>query len=106
MTTFDNREKGFENKFAHDAEMGFKAQARAVKQLCLWAAGEIGKSGEDAVDYAKTRMSGWLTPGSGDVVAQIAADIAAAKPAVAETAVRAKYGELMQLAQKQILEEG
>jgi hypothetical protein len=106
MTTFDNREKGFENKFAHDAEMGFKAQARAVKQLCLWAAGETGKTGDEAVDYAKTRMAAWLTPGSGDVIARIAADVAAAKPIVTESAVRAKFGEFMAQAQKQILEEG
>jgi hypothetical protein len=106
MTTFDNREKGFENKFAHDAELGFKAQARAVKQLCLWAAGETGKTGDEAVDYAKGRMAGWLTPGSGDVVALVAADIAAVKSTVTEAAVRAKFGEFMSQAQKQLLEEG
>jgi hypothetical protein len=106
MTTFDNREKGFENKFAHDAEMGFKAQARAIKQLSLWAAGETGKSGEDAVEYAKGRMAEWLKPGAGDIVAKIAADVTAAKPAMTEAAVRAKFGEIVTLAQKQILEEG
>ena len=48
MTTFDDRENAFENKFAHDAEMQFKAEARRNKLLGLWAADLMGKSGDDA----------------------------------------------------------
>jgi hypothetical protein len=106
MTTFDNREKGFENKFAHDAEMSFKAQARATNFLCLWAAKEMGKTGDDVVAYAKERLGEWLKPGDGDMVARVAADIAAVRPTATEAAVRAKYGEFMQQAQKQLLDEG
>ena len=53
MSTFDDRENAFENKFAHDAEMQFKAEARANKLLGLWAAELMGKSAEDAAEYAK-----------------------------------------------------
>ena len=53
MTTFDDREHAFENKFAHDAEMQFKAEARRNKLLGLWAAELMGKSADDAADYAK-----------------------------------------------------
>ena len=53
MSTFDDRENAFENKFAHDAEMQFKADARRNKLLGLWAADLMGKSGDDAADYAK-----------------------------------------------------
>ncbi|NBQ49447.1 MAG: DUF1476 domain-containing protein [Marivivens sp.] len=52
MSTFDDREKAFEDKFAHDAEMQFKAEARRNKLLGLWAAELLGKSGEDANAYA------------------------------------------------------
>ena len=45
MTTFNDREKGFENKFAHDAEMQFRAHARTNKMLGLWAASLLGKTG-------------------------------------------------------------
>ena len=45
MSTFDRREEGFENKFAHDQELQFKALARANKLLGLWAAQQLGKSG-------------------------------------------------------------
>ncbi len=53
MTTFDDRENAFENKFAHDAEMQFRAEARRNKLVGLWAAGLLGKSGDDAAAYAK-----------------------------------------------------
>lgn len=52
MTTFDERERAFEAKYAHDAEMQFKAEARRNRLLGLWGAGVLGKSGEDALTYA------------------------------------------------------
>jgi len=52
MTTFDKREQGFEAKFAHDEELMFKAAARSNKLLGLWAAGELGLSGDAATAYA------------------------------------------------------
>ena len=52
MTTFDKREQGFEAKFAHDEEFMFKAAARSNKLLGLWAAGELGLSGDAASAYA------------------------------------------------------
>ena len=48
MSTFDDRENAFENKFAHDAEMQFKADARHNKLLGLWAAKMMGKYEENA----------------------------------------------------------
>jgi len=43
MSGFDDRENAFENKFAHDAEMQFKAEARRNKLVGLWAAELMGK---------------------------------------------------------------
>ena len=51
MTTFDDRESGFEAKFAHDADMQFRAEARRDKLLGLWAASLLGKSGDAATEY-------------------------------------------------------
>ncbi len=53
MSTFDKREDAYENKFAHDEELQFKAFAKAYKLLGLWAAEKLGKSGAAADDYAK-----------------------------------------------------
>lgn len=52
MTTFDKREQGFEAKFAHDAELMFKATARSNKLLGLWAAAQLGLGGDAAARYA------------------------------------------------------
>ncbi|MCA0406711.1 MAG: DUF1476 domain-containing protein, partial [Proteobacteria bacterium] len=48
MTTFDNRKDTAEKKFALDAELEFKAEARRNKLLGLWVAEQLGKSGEEA----------------------------------------------------------
>ena len=52
MSTFEDRENAFENKYAHDAQMQFKAEARRNKLLGLWAAELLGKTGDDANAYA------------------------------------------------------
>src|ERR1700742_1388614 len=52
MTTFDKREEGFEQQFAHDEELRFKATARRNKLLGLWAAEKLGLSGAEADSYA------------------------------------------------------
>ena len=53
MSGLKDRENAFENKFAHDEELRFRTEARRNKLLGLWAAGLMGKSGDDAAAYAK-----------------------------------------------------
>ena len=53
MTSFDRREEAFEAKFAHDEERAFKARARALRMLGLWAAGKRGETGAAAEEYAR-----------------------------------------------------
>ncbi len=53
MSTFEDRQNAFENKFAHDADMQFKAEARRNKLLGQWAAELMGKTGDAVDDYAK-----------------------------------------------------
>ena len=52
MTNLNDRKDAFENKFAHDEQLKFKAAARRNKLLGLWAAELMGKSGDAAADYA------------------------------------------------------
>ena len=76
MTTFDDRESAFENKFAHDAEMQFKAEARRNKLLGLWAAGLIGKTGDAALDYAREVIKAdFQEAGDEDVYRKVAGDV-------------------------------
>ncbi len=53
MTTFDEREHGFEAKYAHDQETAFKARARRNKLLGRWTAEKIGITGDANEVYAK-----------------------------------------------------
>ena len=76
MTTFDDRENAFENKYAHDAEMQFKAEARRNKLLGLWAADLLGKTGEEADAYAKEVVkSDFEEAGHEDVYRKVAGDL-------------------------------
>ncbi|WP_225030322.1 DUF1476 domain-containing protein [Xinfangfangia pollutisoli] len=103
MTTFEDREKSFEAKFAHDSEMAFKAEARRNKLVGLWAAGLMGKSGDAAEAYARDVVAADIVEaGSEDVVRKVVADLAG--KASAEE-VRAKLTELMSVAKAQLMEE-
>ncbi|PQO24399.1 DUF1476 domain-containing protein [Rhodobacteraceae bacterium WD3A24] len=76
MSTFDDRERAFEAKFAHDAEMQFKAVARRNKLLGLWAAELLGKSGKEAEEYAmEVIRADFEEAGHEDVFRKIAHDL-------------------------------
>ena len=103
MTTFDERETAFENKFAHDAEMQFKADARRNKLLGLWAAGLLGKSGDEAEAYAKEVVkSDFEEAGHEDVFRKVAGDLG---DKADEATIRAQMKELMAEAKAQIMSE-
>ena len=103
MSTFNDRENAFENKYAHDEEMLFKAVARRNKLLGLWAAELLGKSGEDATEYAKSVvLADFEEAGHEDVVRKVAADLGDKSSA---DAIRAKMEQLMPEAKAQIMAE-
>jgi hypothetical protein len=93
MTTFDGREKAFEQGFTHDQELQFKARARKNKLLGLWAAGLMGKTGADAENYARDIvMADFEKPGDHDVIHTLIHDLAAAGKPVEEHTIR-RQGE-------------
>ncbi|MFC3569445.1 DUF1476 domain-containing protein [Paracoccus simplex] len=103
MTTFDDRERAQEAKFAHDAELNFKAEARRNRLLGEWAAGLLGKSGDDARAYALTVVSSdFDEPGDEDVFRKLVADLTGKAD---EAAIRAKMIELRATARDQIVNE-
>jgi hypothetical protein len=103
MTTFNDREKGFENKFAHDAEMQFKALARGNRLLGLWAANLLGKTGAEADAYAMEVMKAdFAEPGHEDVFRKLSADLDFRAD---EATIRAKMAEVLALARSQIIDE-
>ncbi len=105
MTTFDKREEGFENKFAHDEELKFKAFARRNKMLGLWAATLLGKSGAEADAYAKDVVLADLEEqGDEDVVRKLKADLAG--KGITEQQIRAQMSDLLAQAVAQISKSG
>ena len=103
MTTFDDRERAYEAKFAHDEELNFKAEARRNRLLGEWAAGLLGKKGDEARSYALTMVaSDFDEPGDEDVYRKLSADLAGKAD---ETTIRSKMVDLRVTARKQIMDE-
>lgn len=103
MSTFDNRENAFENKYAHDEEMKFKVAARANKLLSLWAADLLGKSGDEVGAYTLAVIkSDFEEAGHEDVVRKVAADLGGKSNA---DEIREKLAELTITAQHQVMDE-
>ena len=103
MSTFDDRQKSFESKFAHDAQMQFKAEARRNRLLGLWAAEKLGRTGDEAAAYAKEVVrADFEEAGDEDVYRKVAGDLG---DRATEAEIRAKMAELMLEAKGQLAAE-
>ncbi len=96
MTSFDKREEGFEQKFAHDEEVAFKAKARRNRLVGLWAAGKLGLAGTAAEGYAAEVVTADLDkPGSDGLFLKVRADFDAKGVAESDHQIRRTMEELM-----------
>ncbi len=103
MTTFDDREKAYEAKFALDQEQEFKAIARRNKMLGLWAAEKMGLSSESADQYAQAVVrADFEQPGDEDVFRKVAGDLKGSGLTVADSEIYSKMDELASIAREQI----
>jgi hypothetical protein len=103
MTTFNDRERAFENMFAHDEEMQFKAYARRNRLLGLWAASLLGKTGKEAEDYAMEVVhADFVEIGQEDVFRKLKADL---DYRADESTIRSKMAQLLAIAKEQVLAE-
>ena len=104
MTTFDDRQKAFEAKFAHDNDLRFRILARRGKLIGLWAAEKLGKSGELADEYAKSvLLSDLEIPGDDDIIAKLLADLSPL--GVGENDIQAMLAEKLAQAETQVAGE-
>lgn len=102
MTLFDKREDAFEAKYAHDAEMQFKARARRNKLLGLWAAEKLAKGDKDA--YAlEVVKSDFELPGDEDVYKKLTDDFAAAGVVITREELAVQFGRWFDVAKEQML---
>ena len=107
MSTFEDREKGFERKFAHDQEMQFKAIARRNRLLGLWAAGRMGITDPDeARAYAQAVVrADFAEKGDEDVFRKIWTDLQAKNAAITEQELRDQMAGLLAEAKTQIMQD-
>ncbi|MEO1141451.1 MAG: DUF1476 domain-containing protein [Pseudomonadota bacterium] len=106
MSSMDERGDAYEKKHAHDAEMQFKAEARRNKLLGLWAAEKLGKSGDNADEYAKEVVrSDFDEPGDEDVFRKIRQDFDNAGVDQSDHQIRRTMEELLVTAMDQIQNE-
>lgn len=106
MNSFDDREKAFENKYAHDQDLQFRVMARRNKLLGIWAGEKLGKSGADLDAYAKSvLMSDFAEPGDDDVLRAVLKDLNDGGIAITRPALRHEMDALMKVAMEQIMVE-
>ncbi len=103
MTTFDDRERAFEARFAHDQEMQFKAEARRNRLLGLWAAGVMGLSPADAEAYVRAVIvADFEEPGERDVFRKVFRDLSERGVEVTEAELRRHMEEFMMQAKESL----
>ncbi|NWK96167.1 DUF1476 domain-containing protein [Sphingobium lactosutens] len=105
MTTFDDREKAFENMFAHDQEMQFRIQARRNRLLGEWAAVKMGLTPEETDAYAKAVVQAdFEEAGDEDVIRKLVGDMTSAGIDIDEAGVRTALDEQAVIARRMFIE--
>jgi hypothetical protein len=105
MTTFDDRERAFENMYARDQEMQFKIVARRNRLLGQWAAGLMGLTEVEAEAYAKDVIrSDFEEAGDEDVIRKILGDLTSAGVECDETRIREALAHKSVEARRQLIE--
>lgn len=105
MTTFDDRERGFETAFARDQEMVFRITARRNRLIGAWAAELMGLTPAEADAYAKAVVQAeFEEAGDEDVIRKLLGDLTSAGVATDEPRIRAMLSEKTIEARRQLLE--
>lgn len=106
MTTFDERERAFENKYQHDQELLFRIRARRDKLAGLWAAGLLGLTGADADAYARQIIDADIaTIGPHDIRDRLLKDLKDRGVDISEHRVEKEMDSLLAIAREQVQAE-
>jgi len=105
MALFDEREREFEARFKHDQELQFKVKARRNRLIGLWAADEMGLTGEAASAYAKSIVEAAFDGGDKNIVEKLVADLAAKGVSRTEAQINFELNHFAEAAKKQQMKE-
>ncbi|MCC6597618.1 MAG: DUF1476 domain-containing protein [Alphaproteobacteria bacterium] len=105
MSSFDERERAFENKYAHQEKYDFEVEARCCKLFGLWVAAQIGLGGADAMTYATSVVEANLEEaGFGDVLRKVRKDLDDKAIEISEHMLNVELEKALKEAQRQISE--
>jgi hypothetical protein len=105
MTSFADRERAFEAKFASDEHAEFRAQARRDRQLALWAGEQLGLSGEALENYVLEVWRADLQhPGDSDVAEKVRADLQKGGVSISAPELEARMHQLLLEARRDVYE--
>ena len=105
MTTFDDRERAFENKYARDQEMQFRIAARRNRLLGLWAAEKMGLTEVEADAYAKDVVrADFEEAGDEDVIRKLLGDLTSAGVDIDDARIRTMLADKQVEARRQMIE--
>ena len=105
MTTFDDRERAFETRYARDQEMQFKITARRNRLLGQWAAGLMGLTEAEADAYAKEVVrADFEEAGDEDVIRKVLGDLTSAGVDCDEARIRQTLEHKTVEARRQLME--
>tara|TARA_B100000579_G_scaffold151444_1_gene122982 strand:- start:463 stop:771 length:309 start_codon:yes stop_codon:yes gene_type:complete len=100
MTSFDEREKGFEKKFVHDEELQFKIGARKNKYLGEWASKILGFNDEKEKEYIQSVIKAdFAEAGDNDVFRKLREDLK--NHNISDEDIRKKMDELNEKAKSE-----
>ncbi|MBY9066909.1 DUF1476 domain-containing protein [Hyphomonas sp. WL0036] len=106
MSTFDDRERAEEARYALDQETQFKINARRNKLLGLWAADLLGLKDAEAEAYAKSVVIADLEEaGDDDVVRKVRGDLEKAGITRTDVQIREEMAGLLPVAREQIISD-
>lgn len=104
MTTFDDRERAFETKFARDEEIAFRITARRNRLLGQWAAGLMSLTKEESDAYATAVVQAdFEEAGDEDVIRKLVSDLTAASVTIDEAAIRRAIEDQTVEARRQLM---
>ena len=105
MTDFQDRERAFEAKFAHDEEMQFRIIARRNRLVGEWAGVKMGLTAAETDAYAKAVVQAdFEEAGDEDVIRKLLGDLTSAGVEIEESTVRAALQEQEVVARRMFIE--
>jgi hypothetical protein len=106
MTSFDDRQKAFENKYAYDQDMLFRIEARASKLFGLWVAEQMDLDADAAREFAGSVVSSNLEePGFDDVLRAVKAALAEKSVEISDHTLETKLEHFLEVAREQVVSE-